>query len=703
MNLRFLILTTVMAAHAALLAGCASAVIDEADRLARRGDFEAAYETVAAAARADPANATLRTAASRARDRVVVRALAMTELALSSGRSDEAERLLERLRQIEPQHPRLALLEADLERVRAQARQAQARRDAPRVAAAPAAPQLGPAFQKPVSLEFRDAPLRQVFEALSRSSGINVVFDKDVRADARVTVFLRGVSLDEALRVILATQALDRKLLNDSTLMVYPNTPAKQREHQELVTKSLYLVNADVKQALALVRTMTKTRDLHADERLNTLVIRDTPEVVRLIEKLIATIDLPEPEVMLAIEVLEVASDRSTELGLSWPEQISYGLPNFSGDITSGRGLRGSVMNPAVLAVLKGTAGSTNLLANPTIRARNREKAKVQIGEKLPLFTTTSATVNVGASTTVTLIDVGLKLDIEPTVQLDGEVTIKLALEVSNLLRTVQGPNGSLAYQLGTRLTSTSLRLRDGQTQVLAGLVNDEDRQSASGLPGLAQLPLIGRLFGVHNDSRIKTEIVMLITPRIVRNLEVLSSADATLPAGTDALPGAQALRLMPGARVGVGPGRGSGTAAAAVDPAAAAADPAPLQATTATTASLLLAATAEAAVGDTVSVTLANRSGHNVRGEIEFDATQLQAMSGSGAGASSTPGRAPFSAAPRQDTVLVLRVLPGAAGASVVVGVTGLAASNTAGEVVDLRVEGEAVIRVRPRAEALK
>lgn len=673
-----------------LLAGCAHLAIDEAERQSRAGDFETAYATLQSAVRSDPDDAALRTAEARARDRVVLRALASAELALAGGRGDEAERLVERARRLDPAHPRLKALDTEVTRLRRQAEQAQARQAAPRPdPAAAAATGLGPAFQKPVTLEFRDAALRQVFETLARTAGVNFVFDKDVRADAKVTVFLRNVSLDEAVRVILATQQLDRRLLNDSTVLVYPNTPAKQREHQELITRSIYLVNADVKQALTLVRTMAKTRDLHADERLNALVVRDTPEVVRLVEKLLATIDLPEAEVMLAVEVLEVASDRLDQLGLSWPEQVQFGLPGVTGQVPIGSNgaFRGSIANPAFAATLRGNTGSTNLLANPTIRARNREKARVQIGEKLPVFSTTSATVNVGASTAVSYLDVGIKLDVEPTVQLDGEVTIKVALEVSNLLREVSGPAGSLAYQVGTRMTTTTLRLKDGQTQVLAGLISDEDRKRAIGLPGLANLPLLGRLFGVQDDTRNKTEIVMLITPRIVRNLPVPDAAAATLAAGTDAMPGTAPLRLQHSARAALAP---AGHAPRAV---AETTDPAPAADNDAT---LLLSATPEAGVGDTVSVTLANRSGFAVRGEIEFDATRLQATAGAG-----TAGRLPFAAAARGDAVVVLRVLPAAAGSSVAISTAGVSASTATGEAAELRVEGEAVVRVRPAAEA--
>jgi len=686
-------LASVVGLVALLLAGCASLPVDEAERLSREGRYEDALATLDAALQRDPGAPALRTAHSRQRERVVVQLLARADVALSAGRLDEADRLAERARSLAPGHSRLAALDSQRAAARATAqRQAEARAQAAASASRPAPPPplpaaLSAAFQKPVALEFREATLRQVFEALARSTGVNFVFDKDVRGDAKVTVFLRQVTLDEALRVILATQQLDRKLLNDSTVLVYPNTTAKQREHQELVTRTLYLANADAKQVLTLVRTMAKTRDLHADERLNLLVVRDTPEVVRQVERLVATLDLPEPEVMLAVEVMEVASNRLDALGLSWPTSVQYGITGAGGQIEIGsRGsFSASIANPALLATLRGDAGTTNLLANPSIRARNREKAKVQIGDKFPVFTTT-ATANVGVSSSVSYLDVGLKLEVEPTVQLDGDVTIKVALEVSNLLREVSGPAGSLAYQVGTRSSSTTLRLKDGETQVLAGLINDEDRQRAVGVPGLSTAPVLGRLFGTQSDTRNKTEVVMLITPRILRQVVPPPVAAATIGSGTDSQPGAASLRLGNAARAGVAAGRG---AAPAARPAAAAA-PAPESA--APGASVLLSASGQARVGETVAVTLQNNSGLAVSGTLLYDPLTLQNAS---AGAGESPGQAPFTLPPRGQAVRVLRVLPAAAGQRLALQVGALQTSGDTGAGADVRLDGEAVFDV--------
>jgi general secretion pathway protein D len=175
---------------------------------------------------------------------------------------------------------------------------------------------------------------------------------------------------------------------------------------------------------------------------------------------------------------------------------------------------------------------------------RNREKAKVLIGEKLPVFTST-AVQNAGVSTSVSYIDIGLKLEVEPQVYLDDEVGIKMNIEVnSNLGPITDKVTGASAYDVGTRTATTVLRLHDGETQVLAGLINDNDRATLSKVPGLGDIPGIGRLFTDENSTRDKSEIVMLITPRIIRNLVTPDYDTLVLAAGTDAQPGAAPLAI---------------------------------------------------------------------------------------------------------------------------------------------------------------
>lgn len=383
-------------------------------------------------------------------------------------------------------------------------------------------------FNKPVTLEFRETGLRTIFEIISRAGNINFIFDKEVKADLKATIFVRNIRVEDAIKILLSTNQLEHKMLSENTILIYPNTPAKLKEFQELIVRSFYLANADVKQTASLIKTIAKTSDIHIDEKLNMLVIRDTPEVIRLVEKLITSQDMAEPEVMLEMEVLEVSRNKLQELGVRYPEQISVsalGASTSPGNLTveewknlNSSSIRLSVTNPTFILNLRKIDTDTNLLANPRVRVRNREKAKIHIGERVPVITTTS-TANVGISDSVAYLDVGLKLDIIPNIYLEDEVAMKVGLEVSNILETIVTPSGTQTYRLGTRNTETTLRLKNGETQVLAGLIQDDERKTANKVPGLSSLPLIGRLFSSNNDSKTKTEIVLLITPRVLRNI----------------------------------------------------------------------------------------------------------------------------------------------------------------------------------------
>lgn len=427
------------------------------------------------------------------------------------------------------------------------------------------APTLSAAFKKPITLEFRDASLRAIFEVIARATQINFIFDRDVRPDLKSTIFVKNTTIEDAINLLLVTNQLEKRVLNENTVLIYPNTPAKAKDYQEQVVHAFYLANADVKQTLNMIKTMVKTRDVFIDEKLNLLVMKDTPDAIRLAEKLIATQDRAEPEVMLDVEVLEVKRSRLLNLGIQYPNTFTaLNIANQTTQSTTGgvvvstssqaqnivtvdtlKNLRSSsvAISPNLQLNLQKEDGDVQILANPRIRVKNREKAKIHIGDKVPVITTTS-TANVGVSESVNYLDVGLKLDVEPQVYLDSDVGIKVGLEVSNIVREIRSTSGTLTYQIGTRNAATVLRLKDGETGILAGLINDEDRRSASKIPGLGDLPLLGHLFSTHSDNASKTEIVLLITPHIIRNITRLDARMSEFSSGTDAAIGAPPLTL---------------------------------------------------------------------------------------------------------------------------------------------------------------
>lgn len=396
------------------------------------------------------------------------------------------------------------------------------------------------AFRKPISIEFKEVPLRQAFEVISRTSGLNFVFDKDVKSEQKVSIFLRDSTVESALHFLLLTNQLEQQTMNGNTVLIYPNSPAKLKDYQELTVRTFQMANADVKSVAATVKTLLKGRDVVIDEKLNMMLVRDTPEVLRVVEKLVALHDIPEPEVMLEVEILEVTRSKLLELGVNWPSSLS--LTPLALDSSVGltlddlRGLNGSRVGATLGALtlnLKKDDSDINILANPRIRVVNREKAKVLIGDRVPVITVTTSPTG-GYSESIAYVDVGLKLDVEPVIYRGNDIVIKVGLEVSNVSGSQTTKLGGVAYTFGTRTANTTLRLHDGENQVLAGLINDEDRRVASKVPGLGDLPMVGRLFGSTLDDGKKSEIVLSITPRLVRNIHRPEGSLLEFRSGTD-------------------------------------------------------------------------------------------------------------------------------------------------------------------------
>jgi len=395
---------------------------------------------------------------------------------------------------------------------------------------------LKPPFEKPVTLELRNTNIKVVFEALSRVSGINFILDKDIKPDTKATIFVKKARIEDAIELVLSSNELQKKVLTENTVLIYPNTQKKLQSYQDLVIRSFYLSNTSATQAALLIKTMLKTKDVFINERLNMISIRDTPEVIRIAEKLVTTNDMEDPEVMLEVEVLEINRNRLQELGIEYPNRLSVTttpltLRALRDGISSSE--IGVSPNPAVN--FSKTVGDVNVLSNPRIRVKNNEKAKVLIGDKVPIITSTAA-VNAGVAESVQYIDVGLTLDVQPRITIDNFVNIYLSLEVSSLGDKTVSPNGTVAFTIGTRNTSTVLRLKNNETQILAGLISDEERKNSSRVPGIGDIPILGRLFSNQSDTKKKTEIVLAITPRILSNITRPESALTEYWSGTQDL-----------------------------------------------------------------------------------------------------------------------------------------------------------------------
>ncbi len=558
------------------IAGCAvDRIRGDAEQLIAQGDYEHAVQALEAGVAQYPDSAQLRGRLLLARAQAMAQLIEQARAAEVAGNLDLAEKALRRAQTFDSSGQRVNALLADLSvRRRQSAALAQAnelastgqidaalklvnealrdnRRNTDLLAlqhrlgvdqrqAQVRAMERGLAPTKPISLDFHDASIRSVLDVVSRNSGINFVLDKDIH-DQRVTVYASSVRFEDALDMILTTSQLSRKVLDSKTILIYPNSPEKQREHQELLVKAFYLANGDAKGAAAFLKASMKLHDPYVDDRHHLLVLHDSLENIQLAERLITLFDNPDAEVLIEAEVLEVSADRLTELGVSLPTSVSLTPLTLAGgtNLTLGSfplhrdnigvGLGATTINA------QRKIGDVQTLANPKLRTRSGEKAKILIGDKIPIVTATTSPGTSGfVSESVSYQDVGIKLEVEPEVFPDDDVAIRLNLEVSALGTQTKTASGTIAYQISTRDASTVLRLHDGETQLLAGLISSDEQNNTAGLPGLADIPLLGRLFSDQTNSHSKTELVLSITPHIVRSQPHLDAAESEAWVGTE-------------------------------------------------------------------------------------------------------------------------------------------------------------------------
>ncbi|WP_347467214.1 secretin N-terminal domain-containing protein [Burkholderia stagnalis] len=515
------------------------AELKEADRQVAQGNHAAAIDHLGNVLAEDPGNLK----ASQALEQVKRHRQMAVDLAraqrIGGEKPQEALEIARRILAEQPNHAEAKRLRDTL------LRQSQASRAA--------RPQLSDALRKPVSLNFKQQPLANIFDVISRVSGVNFVFDRDVDTTQAATLFAERTTAEDAINLLLRTNQLEKKVLDQHTLLVYPSQPDKARNYTEFAIRTFFLSHADAKSVMAALRQMIKPKDVYVDERVNAVVMRDTPETIQVAERVVMGLDIPQSEVTLDVQVLEVNMNDSLDLGVQYPGRVQFGALGAAegGALTLGDLLRLNRDRIGVSSESGGLAlaidmlqkqGKTRTLANPKIRVRNMEKANIKIGERVPIVTTTNA--NGVVTESVSYQDVGLMLKVEPRISLNEEVSVKVNMEVSSILSKETTKTGLVAYSLGTRNAETLMTAKNGETQILAGLVKRNETDSIAGLPGASGLPVIGRLFGSNGRSNERSEIVLLITPHIERNLDLPTSAVTTFLSGTESRVTTEALTL---------------------------------------------------------------------------------------------------------------------------------------------------------------
>ncbi len=397
----------------------------------------------------------------------------------------------------------------------------------------PAGLDLTPDLKMPDTLTFRDASARDVFVALARFAGVNVIFDPGFR-DAQVTVDLRNTAFEQALTSLAGATKNFYRITPPKTVTIVPDTPAKRREYEEEVVRTFYLSNADVKETIDLLRIVIDARRLAPVSGTNAITIKDTPERVAAASRIVAAIDKAKPEVSIDVEVLEVDRTLLREFGL---QIATPGQPGISGavgieELPTLRDLQNLTSSdvyltgfPALFYRLLKSDVSSRALANPTLRTSEGVPAQARFGERVPVPNTTFAPIATGGVNQQPIVsytyeNIGVNIDITPRTHHNDEVSLTLKVEVSSISGT--GYGGLPTF--GNRSVNTVIRLRDGETSVLAGLIRDDERTVLEGVPGLSDIPLIGRMFARNKLERQETDIILTMTPRIIRVLDLEES-----------------------------------------------------------------------------------------------------------------------------------------------------------------------------------
>jgi general secretion pathway protein D len=388
---------------------------------------------------------------------------------------------------------------------------------------------LGPEAREPLGLSFHNASLREAYLALGKAVGVNFVFDPQFQ-DVPVTVDLQNVPFDEALTSLATVGHTFHRVTDAHVVTVVTDTPAKRREYEQEVVKTFFLSNADLKETIDLLRVVLGARRVAPLPGGNALTINDTPEKVAAAERIINSVDKNRAEVVVEVEILEINRDRLKDYGIEITSSLQGGTgiaggafpdPTGSPTIDQNPYRKSNILLsnlPGVIYRLLQTDATTRILANPQLRASDGQAAQARFGNQVPVPVTTFSPIASGGVsqqpiTSFEYKNVGVNIDITPRVHHDGEVTLSLKVDISS-----QGPTG---YQglptFNSRTVTSVIRLHDGETSILAGLIQDQERTSMTGIPGLASVPILGRLFARNTNETTATDIVMTLTPHVVR------------------------------------------------------------------------------------------------------------------------------------------------------------------------------------------
>jgi general secretion pathway protein D len=521
------------------LAGCASAAMRAGQQADMLKDYDRAVVEYTKALREDPNNREAKQSLDVAKMRASLEHYARARRYENSGRLDES---LVELQVASELNPGNADIDDALRNVRTQLRNKVTLKDGKTELQTlveksrelmPAGQELPSGIRMPDSLTFREANSRDVFTALGKIGSVNVIFDPQFRPQP-VTVDLRNTTFEEALQAVSTAARSFYRVTAQRTVTVIPDTAAKRQEYEEEIVRPFFLSNADLKETMDLLRVVIDARRVAPVTATNAIMIKDTPERVAAAGKIIAAIDKARPEVVIDVELLEVDRTRLREFGLQIaspgdPPTGLNGQASINRDGLSLRDLSNLTQADILLTNLPNlyyrllkNDSNTRTLANPQLRTSEGMPAQARFGERVPVPVTIFSPIATGGVnqqpiTSFNYENIGVNIDITPRTHHDDEVSLALKIAVSS----ISGAGFGGLPTFGNREINTVIRLKDGETNLLAGLIRDEERRVLRGVAGLSDLPVIGRLFAQTQRETQETDIVLTLTPRVIRVLDL--------------------------------------------------------------------------------------------------------------------------------------------------------------------------------------
>jgi type II secretory pathway component GspD/PulD (secretin) len=542
-----------VAVTALLLVGCgASRSFGRGESAARAGDWDAAVEHYRRALQEDPDRADYQIALERAMLAASAQHLDQARVFEARGQLEDALREYRRASEFDPSNRQIAGKVGEMERRLRDL--AESQRPTPTIQQLQQAarqspePLLNPGSRDPIDVVFNNASLRDILNSMGMSAGINVTFERDYQ-DRSYTVQLRGVTFEQALNQILAANQLFYKVINDRTIMVIPDNAQKRALYEEQVIRTFFVSHSDATELAQILNGIIRIPALAvapqivANKTNNTITVRASANIVQIIERIVEQNDNPKAEIILDVQILEVNRSRAKEFGIDLsqyaitatfspetdPRQADAdaGTPPFNlNTITRGISTADFYLSvPSAVIKFLESDSQTRLIAKPQLRGAEGQEITLNLGDEVPVPATVFTPVAQGGAnfnplTSFNYRPVGVNIQVTPRVTFEGDVILDLLVESSTLGQDINVAGQNLP-SFGSRKVQTRLRLRDGESNLLAGLLREEERRSLRGIPGLLRLPVLRSLLASNDNEITQTDIVMLLTPRIVRTQEL--------------------------------------------------------------------------------------------------------------------------------------------------------------------------------------